>query len=85
MCIRDRVQSTLPAGVIGYADDLTLFIGESGAQRAARRVTQLIGKTRMQVRVEKCSILVGAGRADTVTPARDSSFFQIYDTGITVL
>ena len=39
----------------------------------------------MQVRVKKCAILVGAGRADIVTPARGQSFFQVFDKGITVL
>ena len=83
---RTEVGSTLPAGVVAYADDTTVYIGEKGADLAARRVVDVINQTRMRVKIEKCRTLVRPGRAPRVEPANgDPPLFTVVDDGIVVL
>ncbi len=60
--VREEVGSPLPAGIVAYADDTTVYIGERGVDLAARRVVDLINGTHMRVKIEKCRTLVRPGR-----------------------
>jgi len=44
--VRHKVGSTLPAGIVAYADDISVYIGEGRADLAARRAVDLINGTR---------------------------------------
>ena len=72
--VRDEVGSTLPAGIVAYADDTSVYIGERGADLAARRAVDLINGTRMRVKIEKCRTLVRPGRTQQLGPAGGALF-----------
>ena len=86
LAVKAETQSELPAGVVGYADDTTVYIGETGAYRAAQRMVEIVGATRMNVKVEKSTILVHPGRQDRVRPPEgQGELFKVVDTGVVVL
>ena len=82
--VRDEVGSTLPAGIVAYADDTSVYIGERGADLAARRAVDLINGTRMRVKIEKCRTLVRPGRTQQLGPA-GGALFPVVEDGLVVL
>ena len=84
--VRDEVGSTLPAGIVAYADDTSVYIGERGADLAARRAVDLINGTRMRVKIEKCRTLVRPGRTQQLRPPAGAlPLFPVVEDGLVVL
>ena len=86
--------STLPAGVYGYADDTSIFIGEKGAHEAIKAAMVIVQGTRMRVKVTKSKVLVRPGRLEYVRPPRveegsgeeqEELLFESTEEGIVVL
>ena len=87
--VKMQVGSTLPAGVVGYADDTTVYIGERGARLVVQRAVEIIDATRMKVKVSNSGrkVLVYEGRRDKVQPpdGEGMMLFDIVDSGVVVL
>ena len=81
--IKDRRESRLPAGVISFADDALVFIGEKGGAEAAVRIKAIIDESRMALNVGKCRILTREGRAGKIQSdnGRDAPLFEVIDSG----
>ena len=84
--VKEEVGSTLPAGVSAYADDTSAFIGERGADLVARRAVDIIGATRMRVKLAMCRTFVHGGRVDRVQGVDGAEpCFRVIDDGVVVL
>jgi len=95
LAVKEQVGSALPAGVSGFADDTTVFIGERGVNEVISKGREIFGRNRVRWRVDKCQILVHPGRGERVYREEvdeDSGSrqtippeFEVVDTGIKVL
>ena len=56
--IKEEVSSTLPAGVLGFADDTTVFFSEKGVDKVISSGRGILGRHRVRWWVIKFSILV---------------------------
>ena len=86
--IRRETASTVPAGALGFADDVVAYVGARGAHRAGNAITRLVQEARLRVKAPKCTILVQPGVRSILErcSSQDAAHgFNITETGMMVL
>jgi hypothetical protein len=84
--IKLEASSRLPAGGFGFVDDIFAYIGHACAHEVAARIRDIIAETGMNIKTQKCSILVQPGQKDEAERIKEGRHdFNITDTGLIIL
>jgi len=87
---KEVTRSSLPAGASGFADDMTVFIGEKGVNEVIFKAQEIFGRNRVRLKEAKCRILVHPGRKEKLDRIGGHGrvtrpLYKVVDDGIKVL